>query len=349
MLIADIDPMSPEEAERRAEDYRKRIPELGKTRLKGGQVTPLTIREPLSNLVADGYVAIGDSAHMSMAVNGSGLSIGFEVSQFLAETIMADKKGEFTAKTLYPFAYKFWKKKGINMAPIAFVKLLIFKLTHEQLDYAFDKGILTWREMTITADQHSIFQFLHWDWGLPKRGVALFSNPALHLRPRRPPAEEVQPPEGHPLGETLRLALPAPPAEVKPPAPPAEAKLPAPPAEVNTSLTSNCSTSCGAVFSAKPHKLVFVERSRLAHSRFGRGCHSSSAHWKRNSNPFSRYQLFRLPFLGEIIWVSVKRQPLFPKTPIRVAFFLRYIFVSCQKSNLNSPKCILQLPFPGNA
>ena len=151
------------------------------------------------------------------------------------------------------------------------------------------------------------------------------------------------------MGETLRLALPAPPAEVKPPAPPAEAKLPAPPAEVNTSLTSNCSTSCGAVFSAKPHKLVFVERSRLAHSRFGRGCHSSSAHWKRNSNPFSRYQLFRLPFLGEIIWVSVKRQPLFPKTPIRVAFFLRYIFVSCQKSNLNSPKCILRLPFPGNA
>ncbi|MBQ7228879.1 MAG: hypothetical protein IJS23_04630, partial [Clostridia bacterium] len=87
--------------------------------------------------------------------------------------------GEFTAKTLYPFAYKFWKKKGINMAPIAFVKLLIFKLTHEQLDYAFDKGILTWREMTITADQHSIFQFLHWDWGLPKRGVALVKNPSL--------------------------------------------------------------------------------------------------------------------------------------------------------------------------
>ena len=67
------------------------------------------------------------------------------------------------------------------------------------------------------------------------------------------------------------------------------------------------------------------------------------------SNPFSRYPLFRLPFFGEMIWVSVKRQPLFPKIPIRVAFFLRYIFVSCQKSNLNSPKCILRLPFPGNA
>ncbi len=70
---------------------------------------------------------------------------------------------------------------------------------------------------------------------------------------------------------------------------------------------------------------------------------------EEKSNPFSRYPLFRLPFFGEIIWVSVKRQPLFPKTPIRVAFFLRYILVSFQKSNLNSPKCILQLPFPGNA
>lgn len=179
VLIADIDPMTPAEAERRAEDYRKKIPEIGTTKLKGGQVTPLTIREPLSNLVADGYVAIGDSAHMSMAVNGSGLSVGFEVSQILADAILADKNGEYTAKTLWPYAYNFWKKKGINMAPIAFVKLLIFKLTHEQLDYAFDAGILTWREMSITADQHSIFQFLHWDWALPKRGLAITKDKDL--------------------------------------------------------------------------------------------------------------------------------------------------------------------------
>ncbi len=179
VLIADIDPMTVEEAEKRAEDYRKRIPELGRKKLKGGQVTPLTIREPISFMIADGYAAIGDSAHMSMALNGSGLSTGFEISTFLAETIMKDKKGEFSAKTLWPYAYKFWKKKGIGLAPIAFVKLLIFKLSHDQLDYAFDAGILTWKEMTITDDQHSIFQFLHFDKNLPQRGIAIAKDPKL--------------------------------------------------------------------------------------------------------------------------------------------------------------------------
>ena len=201
VLIADIDPMTPAEAERRAEDYRKKIPELGKTRLKGGQVTPLTIREPLSNLVADGYVAIGDSAHMSMAVNGSGLSIGFEVSQFLAETIMADKKGEFTAKTLYPFAYKFWKKKGI----------LCLRQGHP--DLARD-------DHHRGPAQHLPVPALGLGPAKTRRGTLLEPGPSedrrrrprrcpRHLRPRRPPAEEVQPPQGHQVGQTLRLALPA--------------------------------------------------------------------------------------------------------------------------------------------
>ena len=97
-----------------------------------------------------------------------------------------------------------------------------------------------------------------------------------------------------------------------------------------------------------PSKLVFVERIQRTFRLSGVGVTVFGAS-EGKSNPFSRYPLFRLPFFGEIIWVSVKRQPLFPKTPIRVAFFLRYIFVSCQKSNLNSPKCILRLPFPGNA
>ena len=139
-------------------------------------------------MVAVEEMAVAEGAKMEMKAKESNDDTGtaketirenMNETAFFFPNIIADKKGEFTAKPLYPFAYKFWKKKGINMAPIAFVKLLIFKLTHEQLDYAFDKGILTWREMTITADQHSIFQFLHWDWGLPKRGVALFTNPGL--------------------------------------------------------------------------------------------------------------------------------------------------------------------------
>ena len=62
---------------------------------------------------------------------------------------------------------------GRDMAPISLVKDLLISLTRDQTAYAFNTGIVTWRELTITADQHSIWQFLHFDPKLPRRGLTL--------------------------------------------------------------------------------------------------------------------------------------------------------------------------------
>lgn len=182
VLIADIDELTMDDVNARCNEYRKWIPELGTELIHAGQIVPITLRQPLGLMVADGYCAIGDSAHMSMNLNGSGISDGFEVSKILADAVINEKTETFSAETLWPYMYNFWKKMGWGLAPIAIVKLFIFNLTREQIDYAFNEGIITWREFSVTADQHMITQFLHWDPNLPKRGLAILKNPGMLMK-----------------------------------------------------------------------------------------------------------------------------------------------------------------------
>ena len=86
---------------------------------------------------------------------------------------MEDRTENFTAETLWNYQYKFYKKLGAGLAPLAAVKLLLTRITPQQLDYIFEKGILTWREMTITADSTSITDFIHPALDMPKRAVAI--------------------------------------------------------------------------------------------------------------------------------------------------------------------------------
>ena len=151
LLIGHMEPPGEKEIEEIAERYRRENPQLGKTKLRGGQTVPIPFRRPLAVLVADGYAAIGDAAFMTMPLNCSGISTSIEASKILAE----------------------------NMAPIALVKDMIIGLTAAETDYAFNTGLITWRELTITADQHSIWQFLHFDPKLPRRGLTLAKDPVL--------------------------------------------------------------------------------------------------------------------------------------------------------------------------
>ena len=173
LLIGHMEPPTDAAVEEVAARYRKDNPQLGTKRLRGGQTVPIPFRRPLSVMVADGYAAIGDAAFMTMPLNCSGISTSIEASKILANAVIGDKTETFSAETLWPYQYRFFRQMGKDMAPIALVKDMIVSLSQAQTDYAFDTGIITWRELTITADQHSIWQFLHFDPKLPRRGLTL--------------------------------------------------------------------------------------------------------------------------------------------------------------------------------
>ena len=179
LLIGHMEPPGEKEIEEIAERYRRENPQLGKTKLRGGQTVPIPFRRPLAVLVADGYAAIGDAAFMTMPLNCSGISTSIEASKILADAVIADRTETFSAETLWPYQLGFFRQIGKNMAPIALVKDMIIGLTAAETDYAFNTGLITWRELTITADQHSIWQFLHFDPKLPRRGLTLAKDPVL--------------------------------------------------------------------------------------------------------------------------------------------------------------------------
>ena len=76
-------------------------------------------------MVADGYAAIGDAAFMTVPLIGSGIANSLKAARILAETVMADADGAYTAQTLYPYQKRFFSELGGGLAPIACIKLML--------------------------------------------------------------------------------------------------------------------------------------------------------------------------------------------------------------------------------
>lgn len=179
LLIGRFEPFDMAEVERTAEFFRSRNESLGAEVVRGGQFVEIPVRQPVSLMVANGYTAIGDSAFMTVPIIGSGIANSLRAAPLLAKTIMEDVSEKYTAETLWKYQLRFYEKLGSGLAPLAAVKLLLTRITPEQLDYIFEKNILTWREMTITADTTSVTDFVHPALDMPKRAIAIIGDKDL--------------------------------------------------------------------------------------------------------------------------------------------------------------------------
>lgn len=176
LLIGRFEEFDMAEAQRTAGFYRSRNKSLGTEILRGNTFATIPVRQPLGKMVANGYAAIGDSAFMTVPIIGSGIANSIKAAAFLATTIIKNKAVDYTAEALWEYQVVFYKEIGAGLAPLALVKLLLTKLTPEELDYIFEHDILTWREMTITADSTKLSKMLSFSPDMPARGVAIVKN-----------------------------------------------------------------------------------------------------------------------------------------------------------------------------
>ena len=179
LLIGRFKPFGIEEVNRTADYYRQTNPSLGTKLVRGGQFVEIPVRQTLALMVANGYAAIGDSAFMTVPIIGSGIANSLRAAPILAEVVANNSDKGYTAEVLWDYQVAYYKKLGAGLSPLALVKLLLTKITPEQLDYLFDKQIITWREMTITADTTSIFDFIHIAPDMPKRGLLITKDKDL--------------------------------------------------------------------------------------------------------------------------------------------------------------------------
>ncbi len=179
LLIGRFEEFDMKEVERTASVYRSKNPSLGTEIQRGGYFAQIPVRQPISLMVANGYAAIGDSAFMTVPIIGSGIGNTLKASPILAEVIIKNKDKDYSAEVLWEYQKNFYKEIGSGLAPLAVVKLLLTKLTPEQLDYIFEKDILTWREMTITADSTKLSKMVKITPDMPARGLAIIKDKVL--------------------------------------------------------------------------------------------------------------------------------------------------------------------------
>lgn len=161
LLIGLFDELTEEKVEEISAIFREQNPVLGTELKRGGQFVKIPVRQPLAILVADGYAAIGDSAFMTVPIIGSGIANSLRASKMLADTIIADKCGAFSRDTLWNYQVKYYKYLGSGLAQLACVKLMLTEITPEELDYLFDTGVLTPKELTIGADSTNLMSFIN--------------------------------------------------------------------------------------------------------------------------------------------------------------------------------------------
>lgn len=180
LLVGCFEHFTLDEVNEFAEHLRTKCPRLGKEKVRGGQFVEIPVRHPLAIMVADGYAAIGDSAFMTVPLIGSGIANSLKAARMLADTVIADKSEEYSAKSLWKYQVKYYKALGAGLAPLECVKFLLLDLTQDELDYCFNSGMLNEANITMTADFTALTDLFRFDVpDLLNKGAQIVKNPKL--------------------------------------------------------------------------------------------------------------------------------------------------------------------------
>ena len=160
VLIVRFEPFGMDTVDDVLAALRETNPQIGNAVVRGGQFVKIPVRQPLSMMVADGYAAIGDSAFMTVPLIGSGIANALKASHILSRTIMQDKDCAFTAETLWNYQVGYYKLLGAGFAALACFKNALLTLEPREVDFLFERGILTEDEVTITANTTNLQSML---------------------------------------------------------------------------------------------------------------------------------------------------------------------------------------------
>jgi len=103
----------------------------------------LPVRRPISNFVANGFVAIGDSASQAHPLLGCNTGSIILAADFAAEAIeksLASKK--FGIDTLWSYNAKFMRSRGAALASLDALRRALQNVSEEEIGWLLKKGVL---------------------------------------------------------------------------------------------------------------------------------------------------------------------------------------------------------------
>ena len=135
-------PLTDEEIEERLQDLRAMNPILSEKKISDRKV-PLSVRAGIATPVADGYVALGDSAFMTIPVMGSGIEAGMHGAAIFADYVIANDIQNFTASNMWPFYVKYFEKFGKGFAFLDIVRRHALRFKSKYINWALSGKFVT--------------------------------------------------------------------------------------------------------------------------------------------------------------------------------------------------------------
>lgn len=124
-------------------------PNISDEIVRGGIICKIPIRHPLSRMVADGYVAIGDSAFMTIPMIGSGIQNSIDAACILADVIL--KNDSPLKQALWEYQVRYYLEKGADHMGVDVLKRWLLSAYPKDLDWLFEKGVVGEKEMEAGA------------------------------------------------------------------------------------------------------------------------------------------------------------------------------------------------------
>lgn len=134
--------LTQKEVDEALENFRKDYPYISEKAVRGGQFADIPLTKMLPMLVCDGYAAVGDSAGMTIPLNGSGIVLSMKAGRLLADTVLKAKSA-YTKKELWGYQYEYFQKLGKELILISTLKNFFTYVDAKQVDLLAERKILT--------------------------------------------------------------------------------------------------------------------------------------------------------------------------------------------------------------
>lgn len=115
---------------------------IGFKKLRGGDVVEIPIRRPINQMVYNGYVAIGDSAFMTIPLMGSGIANSARAANILVNVLIKNKDTNYNIDDLWDYQVNFYKNLGYDLAYKDILKETLINLDYKDINFIFESNIL---------------------------------------------------------------------------------------------------------------------------------------------------------------------------------------------------------------
>ncbi len=147
VLIGKFGELTDEEIEDSLNDLKKTYPLNTDKIIRGGVRAKIPLSKTLPLIVSDGYALVGDSASMTVPLNGSGIDLSLQAGKLLASAVISAEKKGFKKEELWQYQYRYFTLFGNQLVPISIMRKFFGVVTADDIDFFLEKGLLTEKEI----------------------------------------------------------------------------------------------------------------------------------------------------------------------------------------------------------